>query len=138
MKVQKQTNAQGEWAKKGDDIKDGDIVKILDAGQTITGEYGDRLVFKVQTRNGERNLSFNKTSVNNLVDAFGDETTAWKGKEAKIWLIKAMVSGKLQNVVYLAHPKWHMQDDGSFVGTVSSTKLEVEDIPVINEDDMPF
>lgn len=136
MRVQKIIRAQGEYAKKGEDIKDGDSVKILDAGQIVSGDYGDRPVFKVETRNGEKNLSFNQRSMNNLIDAFGEDTANWKDKEVKVWMVKAMVSGKFQNIVYLAHPSWMMAEDGSFHGP---NKADIE-IPVINEDEVniPF
>lgn len=126
MKVQKIVRAQGDYAKKGEDIKDGDLIKILDHGQVVTGDYGDRMVFKVQTRNGEKNLSFNQKTMNNLIDAFGDDTDNWPNKDVKVFMVKAMVSGKFQNIVYLAHPDWVMNDDGSF---------SKDSIPVIETDD---
>jgi hypothetical protein len=73
------------------------------------------MVFKIQTRNGEKNLSFNQTTMNNLIDEFSDETSSWVGKKVKVWMIKAMVSGKLQNVVYLSGLGWTMADDGTFM-----------------------
>ena len=141
MRVQKIIRAQGEYAKKGEDIKDGDLVTILDEGQMITGDYGDRMVFKIETRNGDKNLSFNQRSMNNLIDAFGDDTANWKNKQVKIWMVKAMVSGKFQNIVYLADSSWMMAEDGSFY---TSNKSKNMDIPIVNEEeetqlkDVPF
>lgn len=134
MKVQKIVRAQGEWAKKGEDIKDGDVVKINDEGQVISGEYGDRMVFKVETRNGEKNLTFNQKSMNNLIDLFGDDTSVWVNKRVKLFLVKAMVSGKFQTIVYISDMNSTMLEDGTFV----SSK---EEIPVIEEDitdNLPF
>jgi len=134
MKVQKIVRAQGEWAKKGEDIKDGDVVKINDEGQVISGEYGDRMVFKVETRNGEKNLTFNQKSMNNLIDLFGDDTSLWVNKRVKLFLVKAMVSGKFQTIVYISDMNSTMLEDGTFV----SSK---EEIPVIEEDitdNLPF
>ena len=138
----------GEYAKKGEDIKDGDLITILDEGQVVTGDYGDRMVFKVETLNGPKNLSFNQKSMNNLIDAFGDDTVVWIGKKVKIWMIRALVSGKFQQVVYLASPFWLMADDGTFHapnGGVNapvtrqnqpqSTEVADSDIPVIDEDE---
>ena len=134
MKVQKVIRAQGEYAKKGEDIKDGDTVTILDAGQVVTGDFGDRMVFKVETKNGEKNLSFNQKSMNNLIEVFGDETSGWVDKKVRIWMVKAMVSGKFQQIVYLADSSWMMSDDGSFHAPV----VKDEEIPVINPEDIPF
>ena len=76
------------------DIKDGDIVTILTAGETTTGsaQYGskEQIVFKIRTRNGDKALPFNQTSLNNLIEAFGGETENWVNKEAKIWVDKVM------------------------------------------------
>lgn len=116
MKYTKKVSVRGEWAKVGTDIKDGDVFKILDEGQEVIGEFGPRQVFKVQTRNGEKNLSFNQTSLNNLIDAFGEEGEQWKDKEIKAWVVKQMVSDGLKNVVYLAAPDWDMDDEGHFHG----------------------
>jgi len=131
IKIQKIVRAQGEYAKKGEDIKDGDIVTINDAGQIVTGDYGDRMVFKISTRNGEKNLSFNQKSLNNLIDSYGEDSEGWKGKEAKIHMVKAMVSGKFQNIVYLAHPSWFMSDDGSFhaPNQPKEENVDLSDIP---------
>lgn len=138
MKIQKIVRAQGDYAKKGDDIRDGDIVTILDGGQVVTGDYGDSHVFKINTRNGEKNLTFNQTSINNLVDEFGDETSTWAGKQVKCWMIRQSISGQLKNVVYLTGKDWDMVDDGK--GNLKFAKLN---IPIINdskldEKDLPF
>ena len=116
MKVHKKVSISGEFAKVGEDFKDGDIIKILNAGETITGEWGDRQVFKVSVSTGEKNLSFNQTSMNNLINVFGDETQNWVSKEVKVWVVKQMIDGKLRNVAYLTGVDWEMLPDGTFGG----------------------
>lgn len=116
------------------------MVTLVDAGQVVTGDYGDRMVFKVETRNGEKNLSFNQKSMNNLIDSFGDDTASWVGKKAKIWMVRAMVSGKFQQIVYLADPSWTMADDGTFHspnGAKTTSPVKDNEIPIINEDEPP-
>lgn len=127
MKIQIKTGIRGTWAKAGLDLKDGDVVEILDAGQTDTsGNFGPKQVFKISTKGGEKNLSLNQTSLNNLGKAYGDETENWVNKKAKVFVIKQMVGDGLKNVVYLAHPKAEMDDEGHFSeGHVE----EVENIP---------
>ncbi len=134
MKLQKKVSISGDWAKKGEDIKDSDIVVMLDAGTTITGDYGDRQVFKIKTRNGEKLLSFNQTSINNLIDAYGEETENWVGKNVKVWIVKASVGGKLKDVVYLSAPDWVMTEDG-FAPPANKT-IDDSDIPIIEESDI--
>lgn len=127
MKVQKIIRAQGEYAKINTDIKDGDTLVIKDSGQMIPGDWGDRHVFKVETRNGERNLSFNQTSMNNLIDAYGEDTEMWIGKNAAAFVIKQMVGEGLKNVCYLAGEGWTMTDDGKFVGPNAPKRSSGED-----------
>lgn len=114
MQVKKRVSVQGTWAKIKEDIKDGDIIKILDEGKVVAGEFGDRNVFKVETKNGEKLLSFNQTTMNNLIDAFGQETSSWKDEQVKVWIIKSNVAGKMRDVVYLAFPDWEMGEDGLY------------------------
>ena len=95
----------GQFVKVGEDLRDGDIIQILDEGKEVEGDFGTRLVFQVRLTNGEsKNLNFNRTSQNYLIDSYGEETTAWKGREIKVWIVKQMVSGKMRNIAYLTAP----------------------------------
>lgn len=114
MKYQKK-NSIGNWAEKGKDIKDGDIVLVANEGQEVSGNYGTQDVFLIKCISGEeKNVSLNQTSINNLIDSYGDDSKNWIGKEAKVWLIRAMVSGKMQTVLYLSHPLAVFDDEGRF------------------------
>lgn len=116
MLVQKIIRAQGEFAKVGEDFKDEDTLVIKNEGQIITGDYGDRHVFKVLTKNGEKNLTFNQTSMNNLIDAYGEDTSSWIGKNTKVYIVKQMVGDGLKKVCYFVGEGWIMTDDGKFTG----------------------
>lgn len=123
MKIQKVIRAQGEFAKVNVDFRDGDSLVIKDEGQIINGDFGDRHVFKVLTKNGDRNLSFNQTSLNNLVDAYGEDTRNWIGKKMTAFVIKQMVGEGLKNVCYLAGEGWTMTDEGKFLPPRSTPKV---------------
>lgn len=107
------------------DIKDGDIIEILNEGAIVPGQWGERNVFAVKTRNGDKALALNQVSQNNLIEAFGEDTKNWIGKEVKVWTIRAMVSGKMQTVIYLSHPGWDMDEEGNF--SANGTKVEKDD-----------
>ena len=94
MKLAKKVSVGGDFAEKGVDINTGDIVKINNAGDITIGEYGEQKIFKIETKNGEKNASFNQKSINILIDAFGDETENWVGKEVKVLLNKTVIGGK--------------------------------------------
>ena len=108
MKVQK---SLGAYAKVGEDFKDEDILVILDEGTIVEGDFGAKHVFQMRLPNSEsKNVAVNKTSMNRLIDTYGDETVEWKGKNVKAWVIRQMVSGKMQNVVYLTAPNQTLED----------------------------
>jgi len=132
LKVIKKISVVGEWAKIKQDIFDGDIIVITNEGQIITGEYGDRHVFKVETKNGIKNLSFNQTTINYLIDAFGEETNEWQGEKVKVWLIKSNVGGKIRDIVYLTAPDWIEGEDGFYS---PFEKKEEDEIPIVEASD---
>ena len=110
MKVKKRTSV-GQFAKVGEDFNDGDVLQILDEGQEIEGEYGTQTVFQVRLPNeSSKNLSFNQTSLNKLIDAYGDDTEKWKGESVKVWAVNQMVSGKMRKVVYLTSPAQSLEE----------------------------
>jgi len=129
MRVQKKTFLGGKFARIREDINQGDILEILDEGRKVPSQWGERAVFKVLTLNGDRILTFNSTSMNYLIDVFGNETKNWIGKKVKVWLIKSNVGGKMRDVVYLTHPAWVETRDGFG----PSEKIKDEDIPVIED-----
>ncbi len=147
MHIQKKTTISGEWAKKGEDVKDGDSIIVLDEGEIVTGDFGDSHVFKVKTDKGDKLLRFNQTSLNNMVDAFGTNSAQWVNKVVKVWMIKVMVGGKMQDVVFLSHPDAEMDDEGRFKLETSSDTTEnsvtVDNYPTeetegISSEDTPF
>lgn len=119
------------------DIKDGDIIKILDAGQKVTGQYGEQNVFKIRTRNGDKMIALNQVSVNNLMDEFGEDSEGWIDGDVKVWAIKAMVSGKLSTVVYLSGPDATMDDEGRFSRKAGGVEVDTIEYPEDDEADIP-
>ena len=107
-------------------------------------------MFKVVTRNGEKNLNFNQTSQNNLVDLFGDESETWKEKQVRVHMIRALVSGKMQQIVYLSGVEYSLEiDDNGNVKFVKENAVEAQnEAPTApqpseyptepNPDDVPF
>lgn len=131
----------GKYAKKGEDYKDRDVITILNQGEMVDGTYGPGSVFRVRVPSGEeRAFRFNKTSLNNMIEAFGDESSGWVGKEVKVWLILQNVQGKMTKVAYVSHTGADIDDEGNFtlpVGVGNGSKSEVVD-DEIEPDEIPF
>jgi|TARA_Y100000034_G_scaffold64432_1_gene77952 hypothetical protein len=105
MKHEKKTSVQGEFAKKGEDIKDQDIITFVTGATEVEGKYGPQMVFRMKMAGGEeKNLPLNQTSMNNMIDAYGDEDDKWVGVQAKVWMNRENVQGKFVQVIYLTHP----------------------------------
>ena len=149
MLITKKTSVAGAYIRKKPydyegkhyeaDVKNGDVVTILDEGNVVSGQYGEQYVFKLQTRNGEKNANFNQTTLNTLHDAFGKDSAEWVNKEVVCHLIKTMVSGKLQDVLYLAPIGWEMDENGRFTNVEGASQLpQADGEEEINLDDIPF
>lgn len=125
MKYTKKVSV-GNFLKKGTDIKDGELLEIANEGKEFQGEFGTQNIFLVKTNEQEGNVSFNQTSINGLIDAYGDDSVAWIGKKVKAHKIKQNVAGKFIDVWYFAHPEAELTEQGFIMG-------KSNDIPVINE-----
>lgn len=136
-KYQKKVSV-GQYIKKGEDVRDGDLVVIANEGVKVPSDFGMQDVFLLKFKNKEgkeeeKNASLNQTSINNLIEAFGDDSLAWIGKEVKVWLITQNVSGKFVKVMYLSHPEATFGEQGF---SLSSDKVSPDGD--INPDDIPF
>lgn len=146
MILNKKTTMTTPWARKKSyeyqgtqyeaDIKNNDIVTILNSGTIIEGQFGAQEAFAIKTRNGDKTISLNQVTQNNLIESFGEDTENWKGKDVKVHIIKAMIKGKLQPCVYLAEPSWEMDDDGDFLPPTGKGKVKksVDDGAASDED----
>ena len=114
----------GKFLKKGEDFKDGDILTIASEGQEVQGEFGMQNLFMVKTGDKEGNVSFNMTTLNGLIDAYGQDSIKWIGKEVRAHKIKTNVAGKFIDVWYFAHPDAELTEQGFILK---------EGIPTINE-----
>lgn len=119
-----------EGVKYEADLKNGDVVKILDSGNVELGQFGEQKNFKVKTRNGEKKLAFNQSTINVMVDEFGDETESWIGKDVNVLLVKKLIAGKKSIVPYLVVDGWSLDEYGELVkGENKNEEVNLEDAP---------
>lgn len=133
MAIYKKTVRTGKFAKAGEHYREGDRVTILDEGIEVEGQYRPQTVFKVRVPNGEElTMPFNSTTLNNLIDAYGDDSKEWIGREVKVWRILQNVQGKMVKVTYLSHPDAEVDENGNFAIPGAQAKgtetIESEDI----------
>jgi len=85
---------------RADQIKDGEVAEILSPAILYTTRFGNRRAIDVKLlrTGGIFRLNLNKTSLVNLVNAYGDESKKWVGK--KIELVVTVIAGKKTIVVF--------------------------------------
>lgn len=120
------------------DIKDGDNIKILNEGSAITGQFGDQIVFLVSTRNGEKTLPLNQSSLNVLHDELGEESKEWIGKEVRVILQKGTFAGKRGVATYIVTGDWHLDEWGELVKPSIEQGDDQESSAEIAPEDIPF
>ncbi len=124
----------GAYAKKGVDINNNDLVTIANEGKQVEGTYGKQDVFLIKLKNGEeKNVNVNQTSLNGLIDAYGDDSTHWIGKQVKVWLIKSNVAGKFVDVLYIAHPLANLTENGFVMPQSGAPARKKAPAPVVDE-----
>jgi len=115
MAIYKKRVNVGAFLKKGTDFKENDIIEIASEGKQVEGQFGNQDIFLVKLVDGkEGNVNLNSTSINNIIDAFGEDSKQWIGKKVKVWAILSNVQGKMIKVYYFAHPEAILSDKGIF------------------------
>jgi hypothetical protein len=95
---------------KSEDVKQGDLIIFLDEGALVASAkytYNDGtprkdFILKVKHNDVDKDLRLNATNKKVLIKAFGDETSAWVGKTAKISTADIMVNGKLMKTIIMS------------------------------------
>lgn len=85
----------GDFIKADVDVKQGDIITILDAGtlqesEQFTNEDGSPKsdhIFKVLVEGEERKITMNKTSLKKFIEKYGNESEDWVNKKAKVNIV---------------------------------------------------
>ena len=161
MTIYKKTIAtQGAWA-KASEIKGGITAKIVSETNPQPSQFLNKdgstknqdvtkVLFSGATE--PLNVSLNRTTINGLVDAFGEDSSGWKDKPLKVEVEKVRVAGKAVVALYLIPEGYEKIDDSSgyavivkIGGSIGGSKVADKDesIPVIEEDeinvnDLPF
>ena len=136
MSIYKKKESVGNFLKKGVDFKENDLLEIANEGKQIEGQFGTQDVFMIKLADGrEGNVNFNQTTLNNLIDGYGENSLGWIGKQAKVWTILSNVQGKMVKVYYFLHPDTELDETtGQFIIS-KQTESKKDDIPIIEEGD---
>ena len=141
MSIYEKKVSVGSFLKKGEDFKDGDVIEIANEGKQIEGQFGTQDVFLVKTAGKEGNISFNQTTINNLIDGYGKDSVKWIGKKAKVWGVLSNVQGKMIKVYYFLSPETVLDEaSGIFVipGKLSEEDKINADLNDAGNGDLPF
>ncbi|MBA7680528.1 hypothetical protein ES703_88845 [subsurface metagenome] len=89
---------------KAEDCKGGEVVTFIDGGTveeivTPEGKAKTVLNFQVEYDGKEKTFTPNKGNGNILVEAFGEDSEKWVGKQFKITLTKVKVFGKVKDSI---------------------------------------
>ena len=105
--------SDGQSFLKTADVNNGDVVKFLDEGAwTLSQKYTypdgnpqKQFQMSVEVNGEKKTMNINKTNRTNLSEAWGSDTANWVGKTASIEKVKALVSGKMLDVIVLTAVK---------------------------------
>jgi len=134
------------------DIKNEDTITIKNEGAVEDGgQYGEQFYLNIETRNGEKKLKINQTSINILIDAFGEESQQWVDKEVTVYTKKDIINNKKVVIVYLAPSGYILDEWGELVKEEpnvpreapeeeekSDAQKEVEEIRATDAEASPF
>lgn len=138
---------KSSYVKANEDVKSGDIVKLLDEGNyknvEIQGKRKEVLQFQLELPNGEaKTYSMNVTTQRNLIEEWGDDSRTWVRKDLKVWIVNQLSFGKMINVLILTPEDWTKptkEETGEVIPVVEDEEREPEDTQIPEEDqNFPF
>lgn len=147
MKYTKSSPVQGGWA-KASEITTGTLVKLVTETVPVEGEFGTQDVAKARFKGSDepKNVRLNKTTLNGLIDAFGEDSKLWINQILTAHTEKALVAGKRVTILYLVPEGYELKENSEgFMGIIKKdgeTRVEKDKVPYpdeeINPSDIPF
>ena len=146
-KVSKSTG--GGWLDK-ETLKNGDVLKIVTEASVVENERGSQLIARAKVKGGKvepQNIAINTPSKNALIDAFGDDTTAWIDKILTVAVTETVIGGKSGIALYLVPEGFvKTKDAGGYIVVTRFKDAHIERPSVVqsdveyepNPDDVPF
>jgi hypothetical protein len=145
MKYQVSRITRGAWAKASGLISGSKAVIVSETNpqpsqfQNKDGSVKMQDVCKV--RFGEMpeamNVSLNRTTINGLAEAFGEDSVNWQNKPLTVETEKVRVAGKAVVALYLIPEGYEKTDDANGFAVIIKRGSNIEnveaDIPVIND-----
>lgn len=99
---------ESAFIQAGVDVRDGDIIKFLNEGEEKANpKFDNKKQFSILVRTDEgveKKMSINNTSKRNMIATYGDDSKDWVLKDARVNIIKQLVSGELKSVIILTAP----------------------------------
>ena len=156
MKFQKSSGTQGPWVDKSS-LKNGQRAKIVSEAEKKPSNFADangnpqmQNVAKVRFEGQPEavNVSFNQTTVNGLIDAFGDDSVKWQGNYLTVDVEEGRTAGKKSYTLYLIPTGYKkIDDENGFAKIVKEGEVmarqEEQGMPQADDevpppDDLPF
>lgn len=147
--VSKSSGVGGKWLDKKT-LKMGDQAKIkTEAIEQVSQQSGKpQLVAKLQIKGQAEaaNFAINTPSKNALIDAFGTDTLNWIDKLLTLYVMPALISGKMGMAVYLVPEGFEVKADSEGYMKVVKIGKPMEAEPTSNDysqeevdpNDIPF
>lgn len=146
----------GAWI-KGDDLANAKRAKIVSETSPQPSKFlNDDGSPKIQDVCKARfeglddvyNLSLNKTTINGLLEAFGDDSKDWMNHYLRVETEKVRIGGKTNIAIYLIPEGYEKVDNADGfaeirkIGLEKAVKQPDDDIPVVEDEvdikDIPF
>jgi hypothetical protein len=128
----KSSGAQGAWVDKAA-VKNGTRAKIVSETEPQEGQFGKQNVCKVRFEGAPDvvNVNLNQTTINALVEAFGEDSASWQGNVLTTQVEPSVIGGKRVKVLYLIPAGYVLgEDENSYI----VIRKQEPEIPVIQED----
>ena len=101
-------NSGGNYLKTSES-KTGDMITFTTEGEWVENKrytYDDGnpkwdFVVGVSSKGEDKKMTLNKTNRDILTEKFGDETSDWVGKSAKMNIVDCLVGGKMKKTIVL-------------------------------------
>lgn len=141
--VKKSGGTGGMWLDKKT-LATGDKLTLTTSADWIPSQQGgEQLVAKckVQGKADDVNIAINAPTRNGLVDAFGEDTDAWRNHTLTVHKFDTLIAGKKGVAVYLVPEGYELgEDSGGYLSISRASGEATVDVPEdeLSADDIPF